>query len=91
MSLFITRVELHNGEQDYDALHRAMAAEKFSRTILYYGVTYHLPTAEYSSTAADANIVLQAARRAVAATRKTAGILVTLSSLTVPDGLPVVR
>ena len=49
MSNFTVRVELHSATwQDYDALHRAMANEGFSRTIRSdAGTTHQLPTAEY--------------------------------------------
>jgi len=52
MANFTTRVELYGNPvgEDYDALHKAMAAEGFSRTIKWEGdeATYHLPHAEYN-------------------------------------------
>ena len=50
MASFTTRVELHKATAaDYAALHQAMEAKGFSRTISSDdGVQYHLPTAEYN-------------------------------------------
>ena len=51
MPSFTTRVELHNAKyDDYQVLHKAMEAERFSRVILGdNGILYHLPLAEYTS------------------------------------------
>jgi hypothetical protein len=50
MSMFTTRVELHNATwEDYETLHTAMESAGFSRTITSDdGITYQLPTAEYN-------------------------------------------
>jgi hypothetical protein len=69
MPRFVTRVELHDADyNDYEALHSAMEAEGFERTITSGDdVTYHLPTAEYyCETALTRHDVLAAARRAAA-------------------------
>ncbi|QBB69345.1 endoribonuclease GhoS [Pseudolysobacter antarcticus] len=49
MSRFTVRVELHAAsEADYQRLHTAMAAQRFSRIITADdGSRHHLPTAEY--------------------------------------------
>ncbi|QLP58464.1 DUF2622 domain-containing protein [Klebsiella quasipneumoniae] len=49
MAKFTVRVELHDSEDaDYDALHKKMEAEDFSREITSSsGNTYDLPSAEY--------------------------------------------
>lgn len=50
MSRFTTRIELY-GEPSfkvYETLHAQMEQAGFSRTILYDGITYWLPNAEYS-------------------------------------------
>jgi len=51
MPKFITRVELHNASpEDYAKLHDAMLMAKFHKNIVDdNGVSYDLPTAEYSS------------------------------------------
>jgi len=75
---YLTRVELHNANaSDYQNLHAAMEAKKFTRTIPDYGgVRYQLPTAEYFSVAdIDTNTVLELAKQAVASIGKTASII----------------
>ena len=46
---FITRVELHGPNPDYEQLHREMAARHFYRTIVGNTGTFVLPTAMYFS------------------------------------------
>lgn len=80
MSIFTVRVELHDANwQDYDNLHKRMAAAGFHRTITAdSGTKYHLPTAEYDI---DGNYtrqgVLDAACRAADGTGKRSSVLVT--------------
>jgi hypothetical protein len=82
MSVFITRVELHDAEsEDYDNLHKYMEDEGFSRTISSdANVEYHLPTAEYLITGNyTRSQVLQKAKSAAGKTNKIYGIIVTES------------
>lgn len=50
MTNYTVRVELHDADDsdDYEKLHKQMKIQGFSRTISINGVSYHLPTAEYS-------------------------------------------
>lgn len=66
MTAFTVRVELHDAEDLYDDLHKAMSKEGFYRTILIDEVRYQLPTAEYSLPNSDllAQEVLDKAERA---------------------------
>lgn len=90
MASFITRVELHDAdEDDYEILHASMEAEGFHRTITSDdGVTYHLPTAEYHC---DTNLtrqeVLNAVKRAARETNRTFGAMVTESNGITWNGL----
>lgn len=50
MSLFLTRIELHNAifPDDYDVLHKAITKKGFSHNIKADdGTVFELPTAEY--------------------------------------------
>lgn len=83
MSSFTVRVELHSDNySDFVTLHGMMEGEGFDRFITSDdGVTYHLPRAEYNiSTSGSRSNVLEAAKRAVKGTGKTAEILVTESA-----------
>jgi hypothetical protein len=79
MSIFTTRVELHNANwtTDYETLHAAMAVEGFTRTTVKDKVVYNLPTAEYSKVA-DLNTsqVLELAKKAATKTGKRFSVLV---------------
>ena len=80
MAQFMVRVELHAAdEDDYEALHEAMEGEGFSRQISSDDdVLYHLPTAEYYREGRlSKQDVMKETKRAVAKTKKKAGILVT--------------
>ena len=90
MSKFITRVELHNAEGgDYVTLHQAMESAGFTRTIRGdNGVLYHLPWAEYyCDVNGTAEAVLEAAKNAVAQTRRFGGVLVSELVRAVWNGL----
>ncbi|MFA6397711.1 MAG: type V toxin-antitoxin system endoribonuclease antitoxin GhoS [Candidatus Paceibacterota bacterium] len=94
MISFTTRVELHSENYtDFEMLHNAMQNEGFSRLITSGdGITYHLPRAEYDIyTSKNRSAVLEAAKRAVATTRKTAEILVTESLGRTWSGLTPVK
>jgi len=83
MTNFTTRVELHDAKtwQDYDNLHKNMAAEGFSRSITQNGVSYELPTAEYAITS---NLtILQITTKAKSAANKTGKSSSVLTSQTV--------
>ena len=82
MSLFTTRVELHNAKtsEDYDKLHIEMEKEGFFRTIQLQGenVVYHLPTAEYNlSSEKTTEQVLDLAKKAATRIGKQFMVLVT--------------
>lgn len=80
MANFTTRVELHSATStDYDALHLAMQAAGFSRTIVSNDQkVYILPTAEYvCSGQFDRAVVLKVAGEAAAKTGKNYSVLVT--------------
>lgn len=47
MASFTTRVELHDGDADYDNLHEAMERKGFLRHVEGTKGTYRLPDAEY--------------------------------------------
>jgi hypothetical protein len=82
MAKFTVRVELHAAdEDDYENLHSAMESQSFSRTITSSdGVTYHLPTAEYSLDKGwNLDEVLSAGKKAAASTGRSFAILVTES------------
>jgi hypothetical protein len=67
MSMFIVRVELHDATwSDYEALHKAMAALGYARTITGGdGQARKLPTAEYVTTAyATVTEIVERARMA---------------------------
>lgn len=91
MSLYIARVELHSGQYipDFVVLHNAMQTEGFKRLIASdSGKIYHLPRGEYSIlTNKDRLQVLDAVKRAVAITGRSAEILVTESAGCRWDGL----
>jgi hypothetical protein len=87
---YIVRVELHNaGWDDYQALHAAMEAVGFSRTIRGDdGKLYRLPTAEYTGTSnANAEAVRSIASTAAAKTGKTSAVLVTTAGVRAWIGL----
>ena len=82
--MFTVRVELRNRPtgEDYETLHKAMAAENFSRTIKPTDrmERLHLPTAEYNFVGTvGKEAVLTKAKRAAAKTSKVYSILVTKS------------
>lgn len=83
MARFTIRVELHRAtEDDYDQLHAAMEDQGFSRYVTSTdGITYHLPTAEYSiESDSSALSVLESAKSAAASTRRGYEVLVTKSA-----------
>jgi hypothetical protein len=84
MSRFTTRIELHKAKlpEDYEDLHKLMAKEGFSRTIIDKdGVEYRMPSAEYNKVAENTiDEVYNAAERAAKATGKGHWILVTEGS-----------
>jgi hypothetical protein len=82
---FTVRVELHDypTADEYEALHEAMAAQGFSRTIVdeNTGEEYYLPTAEYNLIGSlDRDVVLARADRAANQTGKRYSVVVTPSS-----------
>lgn len=91
MSRYTTRIELHSGlyNPDFEVLHRAMANEGFEKVITSdSGRTFHLPRGEYyTETVKTISQVLEAAKRAVAATRRSAEIVITESRAISWDGL----
>ena len=90
MATFMTRVELHNASySDYESLHTAMETEGFERTITSSdGVVYNLPTAEYYRSANfSKQQILDSAKRAAAATKKTFAVVVTESNGVMWSGL----
>jgi hypothetical protein len=94
MASFTTRVELHDATYaDYDALHKAMETEGFSRLIKSdAGTWYHLPTAEYNRIAELTRAqVLESAKRAATKTKKSFAVLVTESNGRNWEGLQEVR
>lgn len=79
VSQYLVRVELHKAtESDYEALHRAMAGQGFSRTIRGSdGIDYKLPTAEYVvETTKSGDTVRSAADTAANTTGRKHGVLV---------------
>lgn len=66
MSTYTVRVELHNADDLYDDLHKAMAKEGFFRSIVIGDEKFQLPTAEYSLAQSDlsAQAILNKAERA---------------------------
>jgi hypothetical protein len=83
LSTFTTRIELHRAyEDDYEVLHAAMEQRGFSRQITSDdGVTYHLPTAEYTFTGTRTRSqVLELAKAAASETNKKFAVLVTESN-----------
>lgn len=83
MAKFTTRVELHDADDDdYDELHKSMAAKGFIRTITSDdGDTYRLPPAEYNREAnVSRNQVLEDAKIAAARTGRDYAVLVTESA-----------
>jgi hypothetical protein len=86
---FVTRVELHGAvDQDYEALHTAMEAAGFSRTVVgRNGDTYKLPTAEYYCVADTRTEVRDAAKRAAASTNCDYSVLVTEAKSIIWSGL----
>ena len=95
MTNYTVRIELHSSlyAPDFETLHREMRNEGFGRTITSgSGIIYHLPRGEYNrSTTEGRSEVLSAAERAVAATGKTAEVLVTESAGRVWSGLSEVK
>jgi hypothetical protein len=90
---FLTRVELHKAKwpNEYDTLHKEMAALGFHREITRNGKLYWLPTAEYiyvdqqgSKTAAQ---VLALAKTAANKTQKTSTIVTVKSADWADDNL----
>ncbi len=95
MSIFIVRIELHHAStrQDYENLHTQMDANGLSRTIQANdGVTYALPTAEYTATG-DYTIqqVLTAAKAAATTTGKTFAVFISEAKQWMSAGLQSVR
>ena len=80
MANFTVRVELHQANYtDYDALHTAMEAQGFSRSITAdNGQTYRLPWAEYNGSGALSSAqVREIARTAAKTTGKANAVFVT--------------
>jgi hypothetical protein len=80
MTSFMTRVELHSAESsDYTNLHAEMTKRGFSQKIKSDdGIVYHLPTAEYEYIEdVKRQVVLDKAKAAVVAIKKSGGIIVT--------------
>lgn len=91
---YLVRVELHDASRaDYEALHAAMAARGFARTIRGSdGVVYHLPTAEYMvDTVAGGEQVRSTADSAAATTGKKHGVIVVRWDWAWWNGLAQVR
>ncbi len=93
MSSYLVRIELHAANyQDYESLHRAMAARGFARTIRGDdGATYTLPTAEYViSTPQSGDHVHAQADAAASSTGRTRAVLVAEHSRAWWSGLAAV-
>ncbi|MDU4255787.1 hypothetical protein [Pseudomonas sp.] len=85
MTNFTVRVELYDADEweDYETLHKAMAAKGFSKTITGDdGVIWALPDAEYNLVNSSKTIqqVRDMAQEAANVTKKKSGILVTQSA-----------
>lgn len=91
MITYTVRVELHSDQYspDFETLHNAMQNEGFSKLITSdSGKTYYLPRGEYNiSTNKDRSQILDATKRAVDTTGKSAEILVTESAGRIWSGL----
>lgn len=80
MSFYTTRIELHNADSydDYEALHRAMDLNGFSRYITSSdNIKYHLPEAEYFISGNGRSDILALAINAAQSTGKKFSVLVT--------------
>jgi hypothetical protein len=94
MSMFMTRVELHDATwSDYTRLHAEMRARGFSQTITADdGSTYELPPAEYylvgQATRAD---VLSKAKQAAKAVKPSFAAVVTEAAGITWDGLKLLK
>lgn len=89
MTNFTVRVELHGVKHDsetYTELHDEMETEGFKRTITTGGVTYHLPSAEYSKVGAETK--QQILDRAIAAAERVMGSKKKFSVLVTADENP---
>jgi len=87
---YTVRVELHDATwSDYEVLHAQMAAQGFSRQIRSdEGAIYQLPPAEYVMTnSLAACAVLERAKTAAAATRKSAEVFVATTTAWTWSGL----
>jgi hypothetical protein len=91
MAQFTVRVELHDAKwADYEALHKAMERQGFSRLIMADdGRRYHLPWAEYDRNAnLTSSQVRDIARAAANSTGKQNAVLVTETVSRAWIGLP---
>lgn len=84
MENFTVRVELHDAESsDYDALHKAMQAQGFSKTITdsESGKVFELPTAEYNYSSNETRADVAKKAKAIADKIKAeSSVLVTQSN-----------
>lgn len=86
---YTVRIELHDADwDDYELLHKRMAAEGFKTQITFGETTYNLPPAEYTySGEIEGPAVLKKCEAAATGTRKRFGILVTQSAQRWQSGL----
>jgi len=94
VSSYLVRVKLHQANyQDYENLHRAMAARGFGQAIRAGdGTTYALPTAEYvTSTSQNGDQVRVQAKAAANSTECASGVLVVEYSGAWWNGLAATR
>jgi len=87
---FTTRVELHGADwEDYQLLHKKMAAQGFSRTITSDdGKRYNMPPAEYNFDGpVDRNQVLAKAKSAASQVKTSFAAFVTESAGRIWSGL----
>lgn len=79
MAEFTVRIELHDANDKYEALHEAMKRDGFSRTIVSNeGTEQHLPPDEYYFIGDKSpSQVLSSAKPAMGATRLKGAVLVT--------------
>ncbi|EQC1554428.1 type V toxin-antitoxin system endoribonuclease antitoxin GhoS [Citrobacter amalonaticus] len=84
MASFTVRVEMQNADwDDYESLHKKMAAKKYYRQVeATSGTTYQLPDAEYvhSSTTKDEGKVADEVKAIADSVKKSSRVLVTKSA-----------
>ncbi|MCE9887881.1 DUF2622 domain-containing protein [Kluyvera intermedia] len=94
MASFTVRVEMQNADwDDYENLHKKMAAKKYYREIeATSGTTYQLPDAEYTHTSStkDESAVADEVKAIADSVRKSSRVLVTKSAGRSIRGLKVV-